>query len=1034
MLRKKTNGVARRPQRTSILSEVGGKTIDRRAFLRGSGLAIGGLAAIGATGGTVTRANAAAAANAAVNTVKSVCTHCSVGCTVVAEVSDGVWVGQEPGWDSPFNLGAHCAKGASVREHAHGERRLKYPMKKEGGEWKRISWEQAINEIGDGMMSIRDESGPDSVYWLGSAKHNNEQAYLFRKFAAYWGTNNVDHQARICHSTTVAGVANTWGYGAMTNSYNDIHNSQAIFIIGGNPAEAHPVSLLHVLKAKEQNNAPLIVCDPRFTRTAAHADEYVRFRPGTDVALVWGILWHIFENGWEDKEFIRTRVWGMDQIKDEVAKWTPEEVERVTGTPGSQLERVARTLANNRPGTVIWCMGGTQHTNGNNNTRAYCILQLALGNMGTSGGGTNIFRGHDNVQGATDLGVLSHTLPGYYGLSAGAWGHWARVWGEDPEWLAGRFVTTKTKDGKDTSLQNLSGIPVSRWIDGVLEDPENMDNPNKVRAMVLWGHAPNSQTRMTEMKTAMEQLDMLVVVDPYPTVSAVLHDRTDGVYLLPACTQFETYGSVTASNRSIQWREKVVDPLFESKSDHEIIGLFAQKFGFHDRMFRNIGIEDDGVTPNIEDTLREINRGMWTIGYTGQSPERLKTHMENQHTFDRTTLKAVGGPADGDYYGLPWPSWGTPEMKHPGTPNLYDMSKSVAEGGLTFRARFGVEYEGDNLLAEGVYSVGSEIQDGYPEFTYQMLVDLGWDSDLTEEEKRVMGRVAGVEGIDEDASVGNQDDGEEAQNATEGDQTEEVQDTAEAQNLAQPNGEQGSSEEVGEQAMSPFPSDFNDKVSAVNWKTDLSGGIQRVAIKHGCAPFGNAKARAVVWTFPDPVPLHREPLYTSRRDLVADYPTYEDRHAYRLPTLYASIQKNDFSKDFPIVLTSGRLVEYEGGGDETRSNPWLAELQQDMFVEINPRDANNLGVRDGEQVWVEGPEGGKVKVMAMVTNRVGEGVAFMPFHFGGHFQGEDQRSKYPDGADPYVLGESTNTAQTYGYDSVTQMQETKATLCKISAA
>ncbi len=140
-----------------------------------------------------------------------------------------------------------------------------------------------------------------------------------------------------------------------------------------------------MLKAKEENNAPLIVCDPRFTRTAAHADEYVRFRPGTDVALIWGILWHIFENGWEDKEYIRTRVWGMDQIRDEVKKWTPEETERVTGVPGSQLERVARTLANNRPGTLIWCMGGTQHTNGNNNTRAYCVLQLALGNIGIVG-------------------------------------------------------------------------------------------------------------------------------------------------------------------------------------------------------------------------------------------------------------------------------------------------------------------------------------------------------------------------------------------------------------------------------------------------------------------------------------------------------------------------------------------------------------------------------------------------------------------------------------------------------------------------
>jgi formate dehydrogenase major subunit len=961
MLRKKTNGYTRRSSRSPITVNKGSNGIDRRGFLRGSGLAIGGLAAIAATGGTVTQATAQTAATRAVEIIKSVCTHCSVGCTVIAEVDNGVWTGQEPGWDSPFNLGAHCAKGSAVREHAHGERRLKYPMKKENGEWVRISWETAINEIGDGMMKIREESGPDSVYWLGSAKHSNEQAYLFRKFAAYWGTNNVDHQARICHSTTVAGVANTWGYGAMTNSYNDIHNSRAIFLIGGNPAEAHPVSMLHMLKAKEQNNAPLIVCDPRFTRTAAHADEYVRFRPGSDVALVWGILWHIFENDWQDKEFIRTRVWGMDQIEKEVARWTPEEVERVTGAPGSQLERVARTLANNRPGTVIWCMGGTQHTNGNNNTRAYCILQLALGNMGTAGGGTNIFRGHDNVQGATDLGVLADTLPGYYGLSAGSWAHWARVWEEDLDWLKGRFSPEMVGD---TAMMNLTGIPVSRWIDGVLEDAADIDQPDNVRAMVLWGHAPNSQTRQKEMKTAMEKLDMLVVVDPYPTVSAVLHDRTDGVYLLPACTQFETRGSVTASNRSLQWRDKVVEPLFESLPDHTILAMFSEKFGFHDKIFRNIAI-DEGGEPNVEDITREFNRGMWTIGYTGQSPERLKMHMANQHTFDRTSLRAIGGPADGDFYGMPWPCWGTPEMNHPGTANLYDMSLPVAEGGLTFRARFGVERDGDNLLAEGVFTPGSEIEDGYPEFTMQMLMDLGWDGDLTADERAAIDAVAG------------------------------------------PN---------------------------TNWKTDLSGGIQRVAIAHGCAPFGNAKARAVVWTFPDPVPIHREPLYSNRRDLVADYPTYEDKKFWRVPTLYASIQEKDFSQEYPIILTSGRLVEYEGGGDESRSNPWLAELQQDMFVEINTRDANNLGVRDGAQVWVEGPEGGKVKVMAMVTERVGEGVAFMPFHFGGHLEGVDLRDKYPKGADPFVLGESSNTAQTYGYDSVTQMQETKATLCKIWTA
>ncbi|MEM8686729.1 MAG: formate dehydrogenase subunit alpha, partial [Pseudomonadota bacterium] len=779
-----------------------------------------------------------------------------------------------------------------------------------------------------------------------------------------------DHQARICHSTTVAGVANTWGYGAMTNSYNDIHKSKAIFIIGGNPAEAHPVSLLHVLKAKEENAAPLIVCDPRYTRTAAKASEYVRFRPGTDVALVWGILWHIFENGWEDEEFIRHRVWGMDKIKEEVAKWNPEEVEKVTGVPKSQMRRVARTMAQNKPGTVIWCMGGTQHTNGNNNTRAYCVLQLALGNMGRSGGGTNIFRGHDNVQGATDFCVLSHSLPGYYGLKKGSWKHWSRVWDVDYDYLAGRFASEKLMQSK--------GIPVSRWIDGVLEDKGNIDQPENLKAMIFWGHAPNSQTRLPEMQEAMKKLDMLVVIDPYPTMTAVMHDRKDGVYLLPAATQFETYGSATASNRSLQWREKIVDPLFESLPDQTILYKLAKKLGYADQMFKKIKVEND--EPVLEDVTREFNGGMWTIGYTGQSPERLKKHMAHQHTFDRTTLRANGGPCDGDYYGLPWPCWGTPEMNHPGTPNLYDPSQPVAEGGLNFRARFGVkapdDWGGGNLLTEGAveglsYPVGNELKGGHPEFTMAMLTKLGWDKDLTADERATIDAIAGEK---------------------------------------------------------------------TNWKTDLSGGIQRVAIKHGCAPFGNAKARAVVWTFPDPVPLHREPLYTPRRDLLPKYATYADKQAYRLPTKYASIQANDYSKDFPTVLTSGRLVEYEGGGDETRSNPWLAELQQDMFVEINPRDANNTGIKEGDMVWVKAPpnhtggEGGKVKVKALVTERVAAGVAFMPFHFGGHFQGEDQRSKYPEGADPYVLGEACNTAQTYGYDSVTQMQETKATLCRIEKA
>jgi formate dehydrogenase major subunit len=941
-----------------------GAAIDRRTFLRRTGLVLGGGALATALQPAMMVRNAEAArakAGTAIERKRSVCGHCSVGCGVIAEVQNGVWTGQEPDFDSPLNLGAHCAKGAAVREHGHGERRIKYPMKLVDGKWRRISWDDAVNEIGDQLLAIREKSGPDALFFAGSSKASNEGAYLQRKFAAFWGSNNIDHQARICHSTTVAGVANTWGYGAMTNSYNDMHSSKAMFFIGSNAAEAHPVAMQHILRAKE-NGSKMIVADPRFTRTAAHAHQHIRFRPGTDIPLIWGMLWHIFENGWEDQEYINQRVLGMQDIRAEVAKWTPDVVENVTGVPGDHVLRAAQTLAENRPGTIVWCMGATQHTVGSSNVRAYCVLQLALGNIGKVGGGANIFRGHDNVQGATDVGPNCDTLPGYYGLADASWAHWARVWEVDIEYLKSRFDYSQQylEGAGETYRMNTPGIPVSRWIDGILEAKENVQQSDNLQAVFFQGHAVNSQVRGVEMKQALEKVGLVVISDPFPTHMAVMSDRRDNTYLLPTCTQFEQAGSVTASNRSVQWREQVVAPLFESKRDAEILYLFARKLGFADEMFKNIRVENG--MPSPEDTLREINRGVWTIGYSGISPERLKLHLDNKHTFNTTTLRAQGGPCDGEVYGLPWPCWGTPEMKHPGTHVLYDPSLPVKDGGLSFRVNFGLEYRGETLLAEGSWPVGSEIQDGHPAFTADMLKQLGWWDDLTDVEK------------------------------------------AEAEGRA--------------------------------WHTDLSGGIIRVAIQHGCSPFGNGKARCIVWNFPDHVPIHREPLYTPRFDLVEKYPSLEDRKAlWRLPTRYASIQTaKDHSKQYPLVFTSGRLTEYEGGGEETRSNPWLAELQQDMFVEINAADANDRGIKNGQWVWLEGAEGGRIRIKAMVTPRVGRGVVWTPFHFGGWFQGKDLLDRYPEGTQPFVRGEACNTATTYGYDPVTQMQETKTTLCQISAA
>jgi formate dehydrogenase major subunit len=496
--------------------------------------------------------------------------------------------------------------------------------------------------------------------------------------------------------------------------------------------------------------------------------------------------------------------------------------------------------------------------------------------------------------------------------------------------------------------------------------------------------------RIPESVKGLQKLELLVVADPHPTTwasLAVSGGRRDNTYLLPICSQFESSGSRVASNRSIQWGEQIVKPIFESKDDIEVIYLIANKLGFADKMFKNIKVENNRPLP--EDVLREMNRGSWSTGYCGQSPERLKLHMTNQKDFDFLTMRAKDGPAKGDYYGLPWPCWGTPEFKHPGTPLLYNTNLSVMDGGGTFRARFGVERvvktkvmengqevekeQRFNLLAEGSYSKDSEIKDGYPEFTLAVLKKLGWDKDLTPEELATIQKV----------------------------------------NPANPD--------------------------AVSWSLDLSGGIQRVAITHGCIPYGNGKARANAFGLPDPIPVHREPIYTPRVDLVSKYPTLPNAKQFRLPNVGFEVQKaaveKGVAKEFPLILSSGRLVEYEGGGEETRSNKWLAELQQDMFIEINPADAGERGIRDGAWVWVTGAENSsRAKVKALVTERVGKGVAWMPFHFGGWFQGADLRDSYPKGTDPIVLGESVNTIMTYGYDPATGMQEPKVTLCQIRAA
>jgi len=716
----------------------------------------------------------------------------------------------------------------------------------------------------------------------------------------------------------------------MTNSMNDIRHAKTVFIIGENVSTSHPIAMQHILHAKEANGAKVIVVDPRFSKTAAFAHIHQRIRQGTDVAFIYGLINIILKNGWEDKKMLQDRTYGFENLKEELKKYDLKTVADTTGVSIPEMEKIARTLAKNRPGTIIWAMGGTQHSNGTSVTRSYCLLQLVLGNMGRSGGGANVFRGHDNVQGVTDLGVLSNTLPGYYGLAEGAFKHWSNVWGVDPEWIKSRF---------NPKTFNKVGFTVARWYEGVLMDGKDLGQDTNVKAALYWGHSSNSQSQMDRVKKALEKVELLVDIDPFVTSTSVMPDRKDGVYILPAATAYEQHGSITNSNRDIQWRNKVVDPVWESRTDLDIVIDMANRLGFGKEFAKN----RNGPWRKeslVEDIIGEWNMGMRTIGMVGQTVERMKRQQEWAHAFNVDTKMAEGGPVNGEQWGLPWPCWTT---KHPGTQILYNNSIPVAKGGMGFRARWGVKApDGKTLLAGDAPPQSSE-KAGYAELEA--------------------------------------------------------------------------------------------------WKTDLTGKVFEDAIAKGLAPYGNGRARINAWNLKDdPVPKHREPLHTPRPDLISKFPTYDDvKDHFRVPTLYKSLQKSDWAKKFPVILNTGRQVEYEGGGASGRASWWLVELQPEMYAEIHPKLANDHGIKHGDWMWVESPEDlddkpSRIKVKAKVTHRVPPEMIYLPIHWSGSFDGKAYDGNFPDGTKPYAIGESANVVTNYGYDRITQMQETKGGLCRIVKA
>ena len=343
--------------------------------------------------------------------ILGLCPYCGMGCRFYIKTLNGEPVEIEI-YEGGVNEGKLCPKGLTALDFLRHNDRLTKPLKRTENGFEEISWEQAIKEIAEKILEIRDKYGPDALGFFSSARCSNEENYLLQKIARLLGTNNVDHCARLCHASTVAGLAQTVGAAAQSGSYDDIPKAKVLLIWGYNPAETHPVLMRYILRAKD-NGAKIIVVDPRKTKTAWFADIHLPLKLGTDIALANAMMHVIIKERLYDKKFVFSRTKGFEKLIKVVEEYTPEYAEKITGIPAHLIREAAVTFATAGRGIIMWAMGITQHITGTGNVKALADLGLICGYVGKEGTGLFPMRGQNNVQGACDVGCLVNVYPGY---------------------------------------------------------------------------------------------------------------------------------------------------------------------------------------------------------------------------------------------------------------------------------------------------------------------------------------------------------------------------------------------------------------------------------------------------------------------------------------------------------------------------------------------------------------------------------------------------------------------------------------------
>ena len=588
-----------------------------------------------------------------VRRVTTTCPYCGVGCQFDLVIRRNRIVGVASQPNAPVNGMALCVKGRFGYDYVHHADRLQkpkvrryllegLPKPRAGGkivltspawDWVEVDWETALDMTARKFAAIAEADGPDAIGLLSSAKCLNEENYLMNKLARQViGTNNIDHCARLCHSSTVAGLASSFGSGAMSNSMDDVAGqAKAFFVIGSNTTEQHPVFGAMIRRAVRFRGAQLVVADPRRIDLAEFADLHLQHRPGTDVALINGLMHVVLERGWEDRGFIEARTEGFDEFRATLAGYPPDRVSTITGVPVEQLHQAAEILAQNKPTAVIWAMGITQHTTGVQNVMNLANLQMLLGNMGVAGGGVNPLRGQNNVQGACDMGALPNVFPAYQSVKdEAARKKFAAAWGLAPE-----------ENQADVELPTTTGLTATEMLPAAIA--------GRMKGLYILGEDPvMSDPDTTHVREALSAVDFLLLQEIFPSETSVYAD-----VLLPGASFAEKSGTFTNTERRVQRVQQAIEPEGDARADWQIISWIAKRLLGSNAARVRAGAEFAGWDySDTNDVLREINAV--APSYAGITAERLER---------------------GDR--LQWPC---PDAASPGTPILHTRQFTRGKG------------------------------------------------------------------------------------------------------------------------------------------------------------------------------------------------------------------------------------------------------------------------------------------------------------------------------------------------------------------